>query len=205
MPGMKTTQNSLNVCMAERVWTKHILQRELENCSVFSPLRLLGTIYYLPRILPDRGQGEKYNSSEVTVFYFTLTILCVRFFPEYHFPILHSLLSLKSWFWNSKWLQEDSVHQCWPLSKLPCHTTAWHWATSMCLPLLWVKNVHVESDLAQKGPWKSLTASQTIRNQHGAPKTRTLVWFFRSWIGLLGFHYQSYSHFWWHPSVTLWC
>lgn len=53
-----------------------------ENCFVFSPLRFLGTISYLPRILPVRGQGEKYNSSKVIVFYFTLTIFCLRFLPR---------------------------------------------------------------------------------------------------------------------------
>lgn len=56
MPGMTTSQNSLNVCMAERVWTKNVLQRELFG---FFLLRFLGTIYSLPRILPDEDRGEK--------------------------------------------------------------------------------------------------------------------------------------------------
>lgn len=151
---------------------------------------------------PWWGQGEKCNSSEVTVFYFAVWQSCVR---EYHFPIFHSLISLKSWFWNSKLLQENSVHQCWPFLKLPPHTTGWHLTTSICLPLLWVKNVRAESDLAQKGPGKSLTASQTVRNLCGAPKPRTPVWVFCSQIGLLGSHDQTCSHFLWHPPFILWC
>lgn len=80
MPGMKP---SLNVCMAERVWTKRVLQRELFG---FFPLRFLGTIYSLSRVLPDED-GGKYSSSEVTVFYFSaLWQPCVGgFFPEYYF------------------------------------------------------------------------------------------------------------------------
>lgn len=141
------------------------------------------------------------NCSEGTIFYFfAVWQSCVQgLFPEYHFPILHSLISLKSWFWNSKWLQEDSVHQCWPFLKFPPYSTGWHLATSRRLPLLWVKNVHAESDLAQKGPWESLTASLTVRNQ-----PRTPVWFFCSQTGLLGSHDQTCSHFLWHPSLLLW-
>ena len=100
MTGMKISQNSLNGCMAERVWTKHVLQGEL---FVFFLLSFFRNLLFASKNPPWWEQRKKSHCSEVTVLCFIAVWQSCAwgFLHEYRFPIFHSLISLKSLFRNS--------------------------------------------------------------------------------------------------------
>lgn len=163
MTEIKISQNSLNMYQIYIYIHIHIF-------ILFFSLKLFRNIWFFPRILPD--QSREKCSSEVTVLCFMAVwqsrvsgFLLVRC----HFPILLSVISLKSWFWNSSHLQQDSVHRCWPFFKLPADIARWCLIISLWLPLLWIRKVCAESDLAQKGPCRSPTASLAVGSHCGAP------------------------------------